>query len=563
MNKQAELAKNTLILTIGKICTQFVSFFLLPLYTKLLEPEEYGIVDLFNTYITLLVPLFNWQFENGLFRFMLECRKDSKRQKQLFSTVAVSNIFQSAVYLCFFFIAQNFITSQYKYFLAVDVVLNIFLNTLLQFPRGLGHSGTYAVGSFLSASTTVVLNVVFIAGFKMGAYGMFWATVVAKAVTVLYLLISQKVWKYFSVRCFSFDSFKQICRYSVPLIPNQLSWWIIGVSDRTIISKFINLAANGIYNVSNKFSSIYITFYNIFNMSWTESVSLHINEKDNKKFLSDTINSMFRFFSSVCFGIIACMPFVFPFLINKKYNESYDQIPILMIAVLFQVLVGLYSVIYVALKKSVEIAKTSAYSAVINIVTNIILIRYIGLYAASFSTLFAYAAMGIYRYFHVKKYVNVPLKKATVIPTLFIGILSLASFYYDHKLTNVLTLIIVVVYAVFINWNFLKSIKDMFMKKIVKKTKAENVKENKIMAEKQHDQNDNNIPILYTSEEDCCGCTACCSVCPVNAISMVENKEGFLYPEIDKDKCIRCYRCINSCAFKNAQQERSREKNNV
>ena len=563
MNKQAELARNTLILTIGKICTQFVSFFLLPLYTKLLEPQEYGVVDLFNTYITLLVPLFNWQFENGLFRFMLECRKDKQRQKQLFSTVAISNILQSVVYLCFFFIAQNFITSEYKYFLAIDVVLNIFLNTLLQFPRGLGHSGTYAVGSFLSASTTVLLNVVFIAGFKMGAYGMFWATVIAKAVTVMYLMLSQKVWKYFSISSFSFDSFKQICRYSVPLIPNQLSWWIIGVSDRTIISKFINLAANGIYNVSNKFSSIYITFYNIFNMSWTESVSLHINEKDNKKFLSDTINSMFRFFSSVCFGIIACMPFVFPILINKKYSESYNQIPILMIAVLFQVLVGLYSVIYVALKKSVEIAKTSAYSAVINIVTNIVLIKYIGLYAASFSTLLAYAAMGIYRYFHVKKYVNVPLKKSTIIPTVFIGVLSLVSFYFDHKITNVITLVIVIIYALYINWDFLKSIKGLVMKKLANKSNPKISKEKNTMSDKNQLQDENGVPILYTSEEDCCGCTACCSVCPVKAIKMIENSEGFLYPQIDKEKCVKCHKCINSCAFKNAENIRNRETENV
>ena len=58
-----QLAKNTAILTVGKICTQCVSFFLLPLYTALLDPSEYGIVDIFSTYAAFILPLCNWQMD--------------------------------------------------------------------------------------------------------------------------------------------------------------------------------------------------------------------------------------------------------------------------------------------------------------------------------------------------------------------------------------------------------------------------------------------------------------------------------------------------------------------
>lgn len=58
------------------------------------------------------------------------------------------------------------------------------------------------------------------------------------------------------------------------------------------------------------------------------------------------------------------------------------------------------------------------------------------------------------------------------------------------------------------------------------------------------------IPVLYSRKEDCCGCTACYSVCPQGAISMVEDEEGFLYPVIDEEKCVRCYMCLKACAFK-------------
>lgn len=60
----------------------------------------------------------------------------------------------------------------------------------------------------------------------------------------------------------------------------------------------------------------------------------------------------------------------------------------------------------------------------------------------------------------------------------------------------------------------------------------------------------NEIPVLYSSKEECCGCSACVSICSQNAIVMVSDKEGFEYPNIDDTKCIRCYKCLSVCPFK-------------
>lgn len=69
---------------------------------------------------------------------------------------------------------------------------------------------------------------------------------------------------------------------------------------------------------------------------------------------------------------------------------------------------------------------------------------------------------------------------------------------------------------------------------------------------------DKDLPVLYENKENCCGCSACYSICPVSAIEMQEDEEGFLYPSVYADKCICCYKCMNVCAFKVDQKNRMR-----
>ena len=62
------------------------------------------------------------------------------------------------------------------------------------------------------------------------------------------------------------------------------------------------------------------------------------------------------------------------------------------------------------------------------------------------------------------------------------------------------------------------------------------------------------LPELYEKRENCCGCSACYSICPVHAILMEPDAEGFFYPVVDASVCIRCYKCLSVCAFKEDQK---------
>ena len=145
MGRRKELAKNTAILTVGRVCTQCINFLLLPFYTAMLSTGAYGTFDLMLTYSMLLLPLVGWQLHQGLFRFMLDDRKNTARHTVLFSTLLFFSVIQCGVYLAVFALIQAVVHVEHAYFLLVYVILQVFNAMLMQFVRGLGKSVVYTI----------------------------------------------------------------------------------------------------------------------------------------------------------------------------------------------------------------------------------------------------------------------------------------------------------------------------------------------------------------------------------------------------------------------------------
>ena len=461
MNKNKELVKNTIIIFIGKFCTQFITLLLLPLYTHFLSTEDYGYIDLIQTYLTFFIPLILLKIDAGIFRFLIDARKSEEEKNKIITNGIFIMFVELIISTILFAVAVKIFSIKYSILIVMNLISLSVLTFLLQIVRGIGKNKQYSFSSIIAAIVTIVLNLIFLVGFHKNGKYVLIASLISNIICTIYLLIVNKILKNVKIKYIDKKLIKDLLKYSIPMIPNELSWWIVHVSDRTIISYALGVAANGIYSVSCKFSNILSSIFNIFNLSWQESAALHINDTDKDEFFSNVINKVFNLFICFCIGILACLPFVFELLIKDSYREAYKYVPILLLANIFSVLIGLIGSIYVAKKMTKEVAKTTMIAAIINLTIDIALIKVIGIYAAAISTLVSYMLLAIYRYIDVQKYVKVKIPIKNIVVNSIIFILVVVLYLYNNIALNVINLLLCILYAIIVNKELLIEFKKV------------------------------------------------------------------------------------------------------
>ena len=466
MNKNKELIKNTIIIFVGKFCTQFISFILVPIYTNYLITSDYGYIDLIQTYITLLVPILLLRFDSGIFRFLIDERENEKGKKKIISNVLIFLIIQIAIFIIIFSTIARFVSIKYCYAIIVNVIFMALSNILLQTARGIGDNIGYSIASIIAGITTIVFNMIFIVYMHLSGMYILYSSGIANILCSLFLIYRNKIFCYVKLKNFDKEKFKSMLKYSLPMIPDGLSWWVVNVSDRTIISILINTASNGIYAVSSKFSNILSSLFQIFNMSWQESASMHINDEDRESFFSGVMNTTYLIFFSICIMILVCIPFLFYFWIGEEYKIAFKFIPILLLGNLFNAIANITGGVYIAKKETKQVARTTMLAAILNIIINLIMIRKFGLYAAAISTLISYVVVAVYRYVDVKKYVNMKLKPKNFILTMLMFIFSSIVYYINKMSLNIINLCIIVILVLIINRETIKIVLNKVIGKL-------------------------------------------------------------------------------------------------
>lgn len=466
MNKEKEYVKNTIILLIGKFSTQFISFFMMPLYTYYLNANDYGMIDLIQTYISLFIPVLILRFDSAIFRFLVDKRDDESYKKKVISNVLVTLFFQILIFIVLFFIINEIFSIRYFVYIILNVVAVMISNIFLQLIRGIGNNKDYSIACIITSFLTLIFNLVFILGLKKGAESILISSAIANIVCSIYIYIKAKISNYFNIKLLSKNEIKELMKYSLPMIPNSLSWWIVNASDRTIISYFIGTFANGIYAVSCKFSNLLNNIFSVFSMSWQETATLHINDEDKDEFFTNMINRLYNLFFCLALCIMAILPLIFDIIIGEDYRSSYNYIPILLFANNFNVLIGLIGGVYVAKKLTKKIANTTIWAAIINIIVNLLLVNKIGLYAASISSLIAYFIMAVYRYRDVQKYVKIKIKWKNNIFLFLLFIILLINYYVVNMWSNIIILFITVFFIIYMNIDLIKEGIALIRKKI-------------------------------------------------------------------------------------------------
>lgn len=469
MNKKKQLAKNTLIIFFGRVCTQLISYFLLPLYTAYLATSEYGLVDLIQTYITLLVPIVTLELEMSVFRYLIDVRGKEKDTKVLMSNNFFILGISLSTFTLLYLIITSFVVIPFRFLILFDAIVCVLSGNFLQIARGFGRTVDFSISCILTGVTTILSNIVMICYLHKGAEGMIFSMALANFICALYLFLRIKMFHYIDFSLVDKKLIKDMNRYSIPLIPNGVSWWIVNASDRSIIAFVLGAGANGLYAISNKFPTIISSLTGVFNLSWSESAALHINSPDRDEFFSDITNTVIKLFTSMGAGMIACMPFLFPLFINAKFQEAYQYIPFLVLGTVFNVAICLYSQVYLAKKLSKQVASTAILGAIINIVINVLFIKKIGLYAAALSTAISYFVMMIYRHIDLKKYIHITLEKGLIIKTILLFTFAITLYYQNNMYYNIINLIGVSIYAVLINKSFLLSSYHVVIDKFFKK----------------------------------------------------------------------------------------------
>ena len=463
--KHKELIINTSIIFLAKACTQLISFLMLPLYTSVLPTEDYGLVDLITTYSALAIPLIGFQLEMGVFRYLVDNRNNEKNKTVLITnsliTIFASLLFFTAIYLAI----ASIINLPYLWLILASTTAMLASNYFLQVARGLGDNIGYSIGSIITGISTVAINLILLLVLHMGVSGILIATTIANIFCVIFLVFREKIPKYINLSAYSKKEVAKLLKYSAPLVSNSLIWWVINVSDRTIISIFMNMAANGIYAVSNKFSNIISSIYGVFNLSWTESASLHINDDDRDEFFSNTFNTTIKTFTCMSLLMLAFMPIIFKIMVGEGYDEACLYIPVLAIGMIFNIVVSFMGAIYIAKKKTKEVAITSFWSGVLNIAINVALIKVIGIWAAALSTLLAFAIMAVYRYFDVQKYVKLKLNKKLALLLIALTGACVAFYYINNVATIMANIVLVTSISIYINRGTIKTlVKSVKMK---------------------------------------------------------------------------------------------------
>ena len=453
MNKYQTLASNTIILAIGQFGSKILVYFMLRFYTSMLGADGFGDVNNIINASSLLISVVTLSINEGVLRYALDKANNGKHVLSIGLNTAIIGLvlFAAAVPLIGFID----MLAQYKWLIFMYVATGSVKGICAIYVRARGHVKLFAVDGILTTISVIILNLLLLGVFKLGVVGYILSVSLADLISIVFLTIKAKLYKQYRPLGNDPVLAKSMIRYSIPLMPTTVMWWIINVSDTFMVTAFFGSAANGVYSFAFKFPNLAAIVVGIFSQAWHMSA---ITERNSRK-ISQFYSNVFSMIETVMFitasGILLVLrPIIMPFFGSREFAGAYIYVPFLVAAVVFQSFNNFLSSIYEACNKTTHSFISSVIGAGSNVLLNLILLNSpMGVLGAALATLISYVLVYIFRVIDTRKYLYMSVN----FPMMFLnlGLLAVMSVFVmtmqEGLLLNVLN---AVVFLIIVAINF-------------------------------------------------------------------------------------------------------------
>ncbi|MDD5773367.1 MAG: oligosaccharide flippase family protein [bacterium] len=370
------------------------AYLLLPIYTKYLSPEQYGILSLVTVFGSIVATLMQMGLQGAVSRFYYDYKDDERELKSYISTIFYFLIGFNLLFLIllllfgnniFHIFIKNEAVSFYPFgftvlFTTFFTLFSIVPLTLFRVRNQPFLYASFEIGRFVISAAFSIYFIVFANGLALGKLRGDFIGAVSLAVLFVTILILKKD----IIFDFDYKKLKASLFYSFPLLPHLVLGMLVAGSDRIIIEKFRPLSDVGIYAIGYSLGSIMnviVCSINSAQSPWFFETAK--NHPDAKEVFRKFVTVYIIVVGGICLLGILYSKDIITYMLPPAYKNSSKIVPMILFAYLIQ---GLYYVVANSLfyaKKTVYFPFISAVSAAVNIGLNILLIPIFGITAAA------------------------------------------------------------------------------------------------------------------------------------------------------------------------------------
>lgn len=430
----------------------------MPVYTKCLTTDQYGISDLINTTVALLIPIFTIDIQDAVLRFVMD--KKYKKEDVFTTALSINIIGLTLVAILSFLLFKINIFNMPNYFyiyLIIFYAITAFSNSINLFCKGIDKVKNIVIGTIINSIITITCNILFLVVFKWGINGFLIANCIGSVISLVYIILTTKLYDYIKIKM-NKELTKKMIIYSFPLIFSVIAWWVNSASDRYIITWLAGVSASGIYAIAYKIPNLLSIFQNIFTQAWSISAIKDFDHNDTDGFIGNMYTMMNFSMCIVCSFIITLNVFVSKWLYSGDFSSAWIYVPPLLVSVVFNAMALFIGSIFTAAKDTKTLSISTISGALINTILNFILIKLYGVYGAAIATMVGYAVILTIRYITMKKHIKLKTNNYLHLLTYILLIIQMTLAYFGNK--YILLQIFIMFTILFIYRKFIKYIHE-------------------------------------------------------------------------------------------------------